>query len=383
MTKKKKQLPKHSKIGASSATRWMTCPGSVALCATMPQEESSVYAEEGTAAHELAEKCLLKNKNAKDFLGKKIYKDWEVTDNMADAVQVYLDVVRAELGPGRELYVEKKFHLDWVHPDLYGTNDATVEEPFGKLVVADYKHGQGVAVDVEENKQLMYYGLGALKDAADCTEIEFIIVQPRASHADGPVRRWSTTLERMAEFERELSEAAKATEATDAPLSAGSHCRWCAAQPVCPKLREHSMELTKAEFDDSGTIKLPDPAEFTKDQLVKLLESKDILDSWLKSIYTHAENMAKRGVKIPKYKLVQKTGHRKWVDEKKVTEKLEEYGTSIYQPSKLKTPAQMEKVADKELVAELCETPIIGEALVPETDKRPAFNPSTAVEDFS
>lgn len=380
----KNSLPQHSKIGASSAYRWMACPGSVALCATVPPSETSEYAAEGTAAHELAEWCLLNNEEALAGIDRK-FNGFIVDEDMADAVQIYLDTVREEANkPGRVLHVEKKFHLDWIHPDLFGTNDVCVEEPFGKLVVIDYKHGQGVPVDVTENKQLMYYGLGALREAADCDEIEFVIVQPRAVHPDGPVRRWTTSLERMAEFEKELSESAAATELDDAPLFAGDHCRWCDAQAVCPELRQRSFELARAEFDDTQIIHLPEPHELTNEQLVALLDSKSMLDSWLKSVYTFAEQKAKRGEKIPKYKLVQKTGHRKWVDEKETVEKLkDEFGSSIFVPSKLKTPAQMEKVVGKELVALLCETPITGEVLVPETDKRQAINKPSALEDFS
>ena len=61
----------HAILGASSSHRWLACPGSIRLSAGMPNT-GSVYAEEGTAAHELAEKCLNLGHDAADHLGETI-----------------------------------------------------------------------------------------------------------------------------------------------------------------------------------------------------------------------------------------------------------------------------------------------------------------------
>jgi hypothetical protein len=45
--------PAHAKLGPSGAHRWMSCPGSIVLEEDVP-DRSSVYADEGTAAHMLA-----------------------------------------------------------------------------------------------------------------------------------------------------------------------------------------------------------------------------------------------------------------------------------------------------------------------------------------
>ena len=74
----------HASLGASSASRWMACPGSVRLSEGMPNI-SSDYAREGTAAHELAEMCLRQGKPASAFLEQEI-EGFEVTEDMAEAV---------------------------------------------------------------------------------------------------------------------------------------------------------------------------------------------------------------------------------------------------------------------------------------------------------
>ena len=123
----------HSKLGASGAKRWLTCPGSVALSEGMPNK-SSKYAIEGTAAHQLAEECLLSGGSPYDFLGggcvtieddDGFQVEYEVTDKMADGVMWYLNDIR-EMAKSQGIskitkdMVECRFHLDWVDDQLYG-----------------------------------------------------------------------------------------------------------------------------------------------------------------------------------------------------------------------------------------------------------------------
>ena len=83
----------HARLSPSSAQRWINCPGSIREIEKAPPAPDSFAAREGTAAHELAEVCLKRNQNADEFIGA-FFNDFEVDEEMADAVQLYLDTVR-------------------------------------------------------------------------------------------------------------------------------------------------------------------------------------------------------------------------------------------------------------------------------------------------
>lgn len=266
----------HSPVGASTAYRFIACPGSVRMSRQAPEQKSSPYAEEGTAAHTLAERCFETDREPMSFVGEVIYKDFEVTEEMAEAVTVYTDEVRRlyrESPEGTLFNYEQRFHLDWLHEDLFGTNDACIYQPFGTLYVLDYKHGKGHAVSPVENFQLMYYALGAShKCNWAYSEAVLGIVQPRTG--DGKPQYWETTPERLKEFSEELVMAVLETEKEDAPLVPGEEqCKFCPARGFCPALRDFAYDTVVSVFDEAGQIELLPPTELTEEQLAKVLDS--------------------------------------------------------------------------------------------------------------
>jgi hypothetical protein len=404
---------KHSPIGASTAYRWFECPGSVALAEKAPPQEQNEYAARGTAAHWVLEECLTKKgKTPSDFIGivapKEVVKDFEIelTDDDCEAVQEALDFINEVRREGKFiLEVEAKFNLDSIDKDLFGTSDVVlIESNFDRLKIIDYKHGSGVPVQVENNKQLKYYALGAIQYAAkkhkrdDPTlfgwaslfkEVEIIVAQPRCRHKDGAFRRWVVPSSEIEKFADELKQKANETRQKNAPLKSGDHCRWCPALAICPQFQNAVVDSAKADFrkvSDEKNLKLPDPSSLTLPEIAKIMRFSDMINEWLKAVQSHVHVMLEHGEEVPGFKLVKKRANRKWISEDTVLERC-----SLVVPEdelytkKIKSPNQVEKVLGKkhkDLIKDLYETPDNGTTVAPDHDPRNEVKGS-AVQDFA
>jgi len=320
--------PIHSPIGASSAERWFNCPGSVELCKDAPERIESKYAREGSNAHHLAEVCLKESLLPLELIDYEYtYTEHDkehtyiVTKEMAEAVKVYVDVIAKDkliLG-SYVVEVEKSFDLDTLHEGLYGTNDCCLISR-DKITIYDYKHGKGIPVEVGENKQLLYYALGAMLNYKNVIfEIELVIVQPRAFHKDGPVRRWSLSVKELFLFSEHLQAAAIRTEEKDAPLVTGKHCRFCPAKAICPEQEKLLRNATDHDFQEIlPSSKVLDSKTLDLQKLINIKASGDQIREFLSAIDDHLFHMKLSGKDVPGYKLVKKRGVRKWKDEKQV-----------------------------------------------------------------
>jgi hypothetical protein len=351
----------HAKLGPSSAHRWMVCAGSIAAEAGLPDEET-IHSQEGTAAHALAEMAFQRNRPCEAWLGDTV-EGIVVTHEMAEYAQVYVDALR-DYAEGAEIVeIESRLDLAPLRPPapMHGTCDAWFYYPGVKrLRVVDLKYGKGVVVEVEGNKQTRYYALMAWvklmmlskAKASQLEEIEVVIVQPRAYHADGPIRSEILTLKELKEFGKELLKAAHAAMAPNAPRTPGDHCRWCKAKLMCPELRSKALAVAQVEFADvaEGETTPPDPMALTPAQLGHILEAADVLEAWLKVVRQRAMGELLAGRVVPGFALKNKRAIRKWHDEKAVlawARKLKIKKDDLMEPGSLKSPAQVEKMVKK------------------------------------
>jgi len=380
-------LPDHFELGASGAYRWMVCPGSIAASRGMP-DTSNVHSIEGTAAHQYAELCLTNNLDpVEHFLScteaVQIVKGTEVTvtEEMAEAVKVYVDFVKAL--PGGDKFVEHKFDLRQYFDGMPfgGTADFVAYDHDSKtLYVIDYKHGKGHAVEVENNSQLKYYALGAMLTLGYAVQdVVMVVVQPRCNHPDGQVRQSVLSAVELLDFMEELREAGKRALANNAPRVSGEHCRFCKAAALCPELAGAAQAMAKAEF---GPV-----VEYDAAKLKVSLDMLPLLEHWIKSVREFAYNEASRGRCPPGYKLVEKRATRKWTDDFLVENWLKSHDIDleVCHETKLKSPAQMEKVLKPfgvKLDDTLCTKESSGYTLVPESDKRPEVRTLTAAAEF-
>lgn len=384
---------KHSKIGASSASRWMNCSGSVRLCENTVRR-SSEYADEGTAAHALAEMCLTKAfaptdrggfyaQDAKDFIGQ-IIEGQPVTEDMAEAVNVYLNDVYSDYRPDDEQEFEVRFSLNALHTGLFGTADRVRYRPSTQtLRITDYKHGAGVPVEVDDNPQLLYYALGgALRmHNRGVRTIEIQIIQPRCPHGDGPIRTAVYSAIEVMDFAADLRDAAIRTEDPNAPLKAGKWCRWCAAAGFCPKLAKTAIEAATQEFGPGLAYEPGDLAE--------ALERVPMIKQWIKSVDEFAYSEAQAGRIPPGWKIVEKRGTRKWRDDQQTIAALILAGMKtdqIFETPELRSVPSIEKIYGKKNMKELEELIVVessGTTLAPLSDRRPAVAKATATEEFA
>ena len=325
----------------------------------MPPSKSSVYADEGTKAHAIAEAILLHKGNV---------------SSIPPDIAVYTDYVQSL---GGILQVEKRVKVSESVP---GTADAVVWDPHtATLEVIDLKYGQGVSVEVMDNLQLRIYALAALLTLNyPAVYVKVTIVQPRYNHADGPIRSvkfWSIDL---LEFHADLLDAEAVVEEAEENHRLGlsmseylvpseEGCRWCNAAPTCPAVYRRAKELAKEAFLAS----LPyDPAK-----LSEALKFIPILEGWIKNVREFSAREVESGAKIPGWKLVAKRPTRKWIDVDAAAAALAAVGLDEedYMVRQLVSPAAAERLlgkGNKDLMEGLTTKESSGNTLVPDDDKR-------------
>lgn len=358
------QVATHSSlIGGSTASRVINCPGSVALVAKMPPKPSSEYADRGTLLHDVMSDLLTSDKAPTDFIGRQ-YMDITLTQDLIDDKVLPALAALNEIDPKAEMELEVESQVGYgdLLPGAYGSADV-IGRLGRRTIVLDWKFGDGVPVSAENNKQLLFYA-GAARLTAKTQwafegtdELELIIVQP--PH----VRRWVTDFKTLDLFVQDMIRAVKRAQQSDAPLTVGDHCRWCAAKPICPKMTGAADRALKLKIDqlDSASIGA-------------LLAQADTVEDWIKDLRELAYTMLENDKPVPGWKLVAKRGTRQWADEKKAADALANLGVKPYE-QKLITPAAAEKLLKKsktELPADLVVSVSSGSTLAPESDPRPA-----------
>lgn len=392
----------HARLGASSSHRWMNCPGSIRQSAGH-EDVGSPYAWEGTAAHLIAERCLTAGTEPQQYVGEFVgvwvaedqVEAIEVTEEMAEAVDEFVTYVRRkvkEAGPWAIVSYERTFDLAVLKPPLpmFGTADVVIWNPVTKhLIVIDYKHGQGVVVEVFENSQPMYYALGAtVANGTIPKTVEITIVQPRAYHDEGSIRTYTFDRERLVAFKKELFTAAEATQAPDAPLKVGEWCKFCPAKVHCPAQREHAVELLQSDFTYEDPTAPPRPDQLTPEQVAVIVSRSGFVMDWLREVEAHALVTLQQGGAVPGFKLVEGRTHRRWTEPAKADAFLARQGLKKTErtTTKVISPAQAEKLlkargAPAASLEKYWEKPDGKPKMAPLSDPRPAIA-ATIDEDF-
>ena len=341
--------PAHYQYSPSSSSRWLACPASAHFVDT---SEAGLAAQMGTLAHEVAA-CQLMGVSLPQWAAEELNElPQDERVELLDAVRVYLDYVNAQEPVGK--FIEIKLR----HPSIDhfgGTMDALLLVYPGDMIhVIDFKFGTW-EVDAEWNTQLACYLVLARTVFPGAHRFRGTIVQPRKWGYARP-DTWDWTVDDIDQFQAEV---VAATESED--FSVGAHCRFCPALLYCEEARRHTETLMAVEFNNP-----------TPEHLAQVLEWAPIFNELQSRAEGLSLELAKTGTEIPGHKVVRTSGRRSWASEDDAKRALVESGALSSQmfETKMKTPAQMEKVADRELVNSLTVMSEGGHKVVPVSDRR-------------
>lgn len=369
----------HAKLSASGASRWATCPGSVQMEDGIPDKES-VYAQEGTLAHEMSELKLKHYLDPKGFGKRKLnaaikkLKENELYQaEMESYTDTYVDFIKEKaLSFPSNPYIEIEKRVDfsrWVDGG-FGTCDCVLIHG-STLSIIDLKYGKGVPVSSEQNEQLILYALGAY-DAFNLIynldKIELNIVQPRINNFS----TWEISLTELLLWGDYFKvQAEKALGGNGELVPSAKACKFCKARDICTARAENNLSL-------ESEIKLK-PNEIPKDKLYEYISRGEDIAKWVADLKAYALDMCLKGEDVKGLKAVAGRTSRSWTNQDEAINKLIEGGIDeaiIYDKVPL-TLAKLEKALGKQqftaLVGDMVITSEGKPTLVFENDKRPAI----------
>lgn len=382
-------LRSHSPLGASAAERYINCPGSVRLAESLRTGFPSVepdYTRHGVTAHKIVAYCL---SNQIGGVWEILDREWGCEFSLPEisSMQGFLDLVRNRVSVFKHAYggqsvttfIEFPLHCPELHELFYGTFDVGIVAG-EEAEIIDYKHGAGVAVDVEKNPQLQMYAVGFVLHMPEIRRVRLRISQPRAYHPDGPDRSWEIEVpELMQWLDNVLLPAMEDADPRQyegwddvdlPPLKPGEWCRFCPAKRQCPALEKQLRIIGEGEMsplDQYSTQLLGELYAMIPTVKMRMTSIEDEV---------HRRNLADPTNLVPGTKIVARRGYREWKEGAEV-EISNVYGLGAYEPAKLLSPNKLEEKygeAAVKLTKVHAFTPDNGYTTAPEGDRRKAVS---------
>lgn len=291
----------------SSAHRWMRCPGQprvTALSQRGPREESQ-YSSDGVKAHLYLNRRL----KGESVEGIDLPPDQiEVVEGTVQWVKTFAEEHDLKIASEQALCLDfdtgnpvyPKHHMRLII-DIILYNDTD-------LIIVDYKHGDGVAVDVDNNPQLLLYLLAAAQALPGRKSYTVGIIQPRT---DDQFSFTEVDPKTLIDFNADIKNAIlKAYNPCGVEYVAGRHCQFCAGtkDPVCPAMLNSAIDaLVEIKHGDD-----PDVHAWW------LLDHIDNLRKIAKGVDTAADTWLKSGKEIEGWSLEERSGRSVWIEPEEV-----------------------------------------------------------------
>lgn len=359
---------KHAVLSASSSHRWLSCTPSARLEQEFEDRETEAAAE-GTAAHAL---CEHKLRRALKMQSRRPVSQYDC-EEMETCTDGYVQFVLETLAEAKRhcadpiVSIEQRLDFSCYVPEGFGTGDCVIIADH-TLHIIDFKYGQGVLVEAENNPQIMLYALGALcaYDALyDVDEVAMTIYQPRREN----ISTWTISVDTLKAWAKEvLTSRARLAFEGKGDYRPGAWCVFCKAAVKCRARAEEKLALAQYEFAQ--------PPILSDAEIEDILGRLDDLTRWAEEIRAYAQDAAvNHGKQWRGYKVVEGRSNRKYTDEAAVIDAASAAGYHDIFRRTLLPITEMEKLMGRQEFAKILGGLVVKPAgkptLVPVSDKRP------------
>ena len=348
----------------SDAPRWVYCGASVTGWEQLEDEAASTNpaAEEGKAAHYVLERLLHGDVDANSLIGQSAPNNFIIDKHMVNyalrsipEIKPLIDFVRCER---KITLVSEQGTRIYGRYDLGGGQASTKT-----LRMFDYKYGYSV-IEPEQNYQLLGGTAGMLQELTrdQFDWVEMIVIQPRAHHPKGPVRKWTISINEFWDHYAWMMRRADEVKRGNQPFVPGPWCKYCKKQHGCSALRAAGLQVVdqveQGFFEELDADALSFERQIVNRNLKTLKEYSKALDMQI-------VQRLRKGEYIPKLMAEPQYGRDVWI-EPEVLKTFE----AIMPELKLHkdvplTPKQaIEAGLPEKLVLTLIKTPMTGYGLV-------------------
>lgn len=248
----------------SSAHRWLSCPGSVGIMPTYPNDPTRA-SERGDVAHDLLNTAIT-------FGVVPSHKDIDLTYSAMYAYEKIMECYNGYKARG-DVQLFTEMTLDIPETGEFGTSDVIFVTPT-LIHIIDFKNGY-VPVDIKMNAQLLLYLLGAIALYGERKTYRISVIQPNYEHSDGYFRHFDVSHDDLEWFRREVQYAMLHDH-----LVAGKHCKtsYCPHRGSCEVFLEWSRENLKLAWFPGELSGMSD------EQLAEALDQAEVINGWEKML---------------------------------------------------------------------------------------------------